>query len=117
MHEGPASISRRGTTALEPGMILSNEPGDYHTGAFGIRIENVCLVREARVPPGGIFPMHWFETLTLAPIDTRPIVTTLMTAGEIGWLDSYHARVRGALVDALAPAERDWLEVRTRPLA
>ncbi|UOM35097.1 aminopeptidase P family protein [Acuticoccus sp. I52.16.1] len=117
VHEGPASISRRGTTALEPGMILSNEPGDYHTGAFGIRIENVCLVREARVPPGGVFPMHWFETLTLAPIDTRPIVTTHMTAGEIGWLDAYHARVRGALVDALAPAERDWLEVRTRPVA
>ncbi|WP_226580768.1 aminopeptidase P family protein [Acuticoccus sediminis] len=116
VHEGPASISRRGTTALETGMILSNEPGDYHTGAFGIRIENVCLVREARVPLGGSIPCHWFETLTLAPIDTRPIVATLMTADEIGWLDAYHARVRGALAGDLTPTERAWLEARTRPL-
>ncbi len=116
VHEGPASISRRGAAPLEAGMILSNEPGFYQEGAFGIRIENVCLVREARVPPGGTIPVHWFETLTLAPIDTRPVIRTLMTADEIGWLDAYHARVRGALSGDLAPAERDWLEARTRPL-
>ncbi|ORE96114.1 peptidase M24 [Stappia sp. 22II-S9-Z10] len=117
VHEGPASISRRGRVPLEPGMILSNEPGYYRTGAYGIRIENLCLVREARIPSGGGEAMHWFETITLAPIDTRPIIPTLMTAEEIGWLDSYHARVRGALVGDLDAAERDWLAARTRPLA
>lgn len=117
VHEGPASISRRGRVALEAGMILSNEPGDYRPNAFGIRIENAVLVRPARVPPGGAIPVHDFETLTLAPIDTRPIVPTLMSPDEIGWLDCYHARVRGALAGDLDPAERAWLETRTRPLA
>lgn len=116
VHEGPASISRRGRVPLEAGMILSNEPGDYRAGAFGIRIENAVLVRPARVPPGGDIPVHHFEALTLAPIDTRPIVPTLMTADEIGWLDSYHARVRGALAGDLDPPERGWLEARTRPI-
>lgn len=116
VHEGPQSISRRGREPLVAGMIVSNEPGDYHVGAFGIRIEALCLVREARVPPGGVVPMHWFETLTLAPIDTRLVLPTMMAADEIGWLDAYHARVRGALSGELSASERDWLARRTRPL-
>jgi len=117
VHEGPASISRRGREPLEEGMILSNEPGFYRPGEWGIRIENLVLVTEPSVPPGGERPMLGFETLTLAPIDTRLVAPHLMTAEEIGWLDSYHARVRGALSGDLDAAERDWLEARTRPLA
>ena len=117
VHEGPASISRRGREVLEPGMILSNEPGFYEPGAWGIRIENLVLVTEPTVPPGGDAPMMGFETLTLVPIDTRLIVPELLSAADIGWLDAYHARVRGALVADLDPQTRDWLETRTRPLA
>ncbi|WP_369415116.1 aminopeptidase P family protein [Acuticoccus kalidii] len=117
VHEGPQSISKRGRVALEPGMVISNEPGDYHTGAYGIRIENLVLVREATVPPGGVIAMHRFETLTLAPIDTRLIVPNILTPDELGWLDCYHARVRGALSGDLDAKERDWLEARTRPVA
>lgn len=117
VHEGPQGISRRSREPLAAGMVLSNEPGDYRPGAFGIRTETLLLVREARVPPGGALPMHWFETLTLAPIDTRLVVPLLLNAAEIGWLDAYHARVHGALVDDLEAAERRWLAERTRPIA
>jgi Xaa-Pro aminopeptidase len=117
VHEGPVGISRRGREALAPGMILSNEPGLYRPGAWGIRTENLVLVREAQVPPGGETAMLSFETLTLAPIDTRLLAPRLMTAEEAGWLDSYHARVRGALSGHLDRAERAWLEERTRPIA
>lgn len=116
VHEGPQSISRRGREPLATGMIVSNEPGDYREGAFGVRIEALCLIRAPRVPPGGVLPMHWMETLTLAPIDTRLLIPTLMTPDEIGWLDAYHARIMGALVADLAPAERAWLADRTRPI-
>ena len=117
VHEGPQSISKRGREPLVPGMIVSNEPGDYHVGRYGIRIEALCLVREARVPPGGAVPMLWFETLTLAPIDTRLVIATMMTADEIGWLDAYHARVRGTLSGDLDASDRAFLEERTRPIA
>ena len=73
VHEGPASISKRGMVALEPGMILSNEPGYYKTGAYGIRIENLVLVEAGKVPAGGERSMLSFETLTLAPYDRRLI--------------------------------------------
>jgi len=117
VHEGPVSISRRGREMLEPGMILSNEPGYYRPGEWGIRIENLVMVREPVVPPGGERAMMDFETLTLAPIDTRLVVPHLMTAAEIGWLDAYHARVRGALSADLSAADRAWLAARTRPIA
>jgi len=117
VHEGPVGISRRSTEALAPGMILSNEPGLYRPGAWGIRTENLVLVREPRVPPGGETAMLSLETLTLVPIDTRLIATPLLTADEAGWLDSYHASVRGALSGDLDQAERAWLEARTRPVA
>jgi Xaa-Pro aminopeptidase len=116
VHEGPASISKRGTTvALKRGMILSNEPGYYKTGAFGIRIENLVLVTEANVV-GAEKPVNAFETLTLAPIDRRVIEPALMTADEIAWLDAYHARVARELMRLVAPDTRPWLEAATRAL-
>ena len=78
VHEGPQRISKLGTTPLEPGMILSNEPGYYKAGAFGIRIENLVVVEAADIP-GAERPMLGFETLTLAPIDKRPIDRSLLT--------------------------------------
>jgi Xaa-Pro aminopeptidase len=103
VHEGPQRIAKTGMVPLEPGMILSNEPGYYRTGEFGIRIENLILVTEPAGIPGGDRPMMGFETLTLAPIDHRLIATDLLTRSELQWLDAYHARVLaevGPLVDA-----------------
>ena len=102
VHEGPARISKLGTVALKRGMILSNEPGYYKTGAYGIRIENLVLVIAAPEPAGAEKPLNAFETLTLAPIDRRLIDTRMLTAKERNWIDGYHARVReviGPLVD------------------
>ncbi|MBU4530929.1 MAG: aminopeptidase P family protein [Hoeflea sp.] len=117
VHEGPQSISRRGMQALLPGMILSNEPGYYRDGAFGIRIENLVTVHEPRAIAGGDKPMLGFETLTLCPIDTRLIVRDLLDAGETAWLNAYHARVRAELSPLLAadPALA-WLEAATEAL-
>jgi Xaa-Pro aminopeptidase len=116
VHEGPASISKRGTAVgLKRGMILSNEPGYYKTGAFGIRIENLVLVTEANIA-GAEKPTNAFETLTLAPIDRRAIEPALMTADEIAWLDAYHTRVAKALMPLVAAGTRPWLEAATRPL-
>ncbi len=117
VHEGPQGISKRSRVPLAAGMVISNEPGYYRTGAYGIRIENLVLVREPSVPPGGEIPMHRFETLTLAPIDTRLIAPHILSPEEAGWLDCYHARVRGALSGDLNAKERAWLEARTRPIA
>ncbi len=93
VHEGPQSISKRGMAALEPGMILSNEPGYYRTGEYGIRIENLELVTPLRKVKGGQRPMMGFETLTLAPIDRRLIDVSLLNRDELKWLNAYHARV------------------------
>ncbi len=94
VHEGPQRISRRdGEVVLEPGMILSNEPGYYRTGRFGIRIENLIVVDEPSIPEGGERPMLGFETLTLAPIDRRLVDTMLLGPEDTEWLDTYHARV------------------------
>ncbi len=115
VHEGPQRIAKTGHTPLEPGMILSNEPGYYKTGAYGIRIENLILV-EPREVPGGERPMLGFETLTLAPIDRRLVDTALMSPGEIAWLDEYHARVRHELAPLLDQPTREWLNNVARPL-
>ena len=96
-------------------MILSNEPGYYKAGAYGIRIENLVLVTEAQIA-GAEKPMNAFETLTLAPIDRRLIEPALMTADEIAWLDAYHARVADTLMPLVASDTRTWLEAATRPL-
>jgi Xaa-Pro aminopeptidase len=116
VHEGPARISKLGTTALKRGMILSNEPGYYKTGAYGIRVENLVLVAEAPAPAGAEKPLNAFETLTLAPIDRRLIEPRLLTAEEIAWLDAYHARVRETLTPLVDAETRAWLNEATRPL-
>ena len=115
VHEGPQRIAKTGHVALVPGMILSNEPGFYRAGAYGIRLENLILV-ETREIGGGERPMLGFETLTLAPFDRRLIEPDLLDAGEIAWIDGYHARVHGALGPNLDEATRLWLAGVTRPL-
>lgn len=116
VHEGPASISRRGFAPIEPGMILSNEPGYYEEGAYGIRIENLVLVEEPRHIDGGLRPMMSFETLTLVPIDRRLVNVDDLTASEREWLDTYHSVVRQALLGDLEPEDRAWLVAATDPL-
>jgi Xaa-Pro aminopeptidase len=116
VHEGPARISKLGTIPLKRGMILSNEPGYYKTGAYGIRIENLVLVTQAVAPEGAEKPLNAFETLTLAPIDRRLILTPMLSTRECAWIDGYHAQVRAALSPALDTATRAWLDAATRPL-
>ena len=116
MHEGPARISKLGTVALKRGMILSNEPGYYKTGEYGIRIENLVLVAAAEAPPGAEKHLLAFETLTLAPIDRRLILTRLMTAKERNWINSYHARVQEMLAPLLEAPDKKWLAAATRPI-
>jgi Xaa-Pro aminopeptidase len=116
VHEGPARISKLGTVALKRGMILSNEPGYYKAGAYGIRIENLVLVIEAPEVAGAEKPLNTFETITLAPIDRRLTVPEMLTADEAGWLDGYHARVAQALAPLLDAETRAWLDAATRPL-
>lgn len=118
VHEGPQSISRRGLQELKPGMILSNEPGYYREGAFGIRIENLLLVKEPQPLEGGDKPMLGFETLTLCPIDRRLIVAALLTDRERDWLNAYHARVRAELTPLLDDEETvSWLAAATEPIS
>ena len=117
VHEGPARISKLGSAVLKRGMILSNEPGYYKAGGYGIRIENLVLVIEAPQVAGGERPLNAFETLTLAPIDRSLIMPAMLDPGETGWLDSYHARVRSALTPFVDSKTQTWLEAATRPIA
>ncbi len=116
VHEGPARINKTDRTPLEPGMILSNEPGFYKQGHFGIRIENLLLVHEAQEIEGGERPMLGFETLTLCPIERRLINRHLLTKDEVLWLDAYHARVLKEVGDHLSGDELDWLNRACAPL-
>jgi Xaa-Pro aminopeptidase len=116
VHEGPQSISKRGEVKLEAGMIISNEPGFYLEGAYGIRIENLVLVKPPETPKGGNRKMLSFETLTLAPIDRRLIDVALLTPAEQGWLNDYHSRVMDAVGDALAGDDKRWLAAATKAL-
>jgi Xaa-Pro aminopeptidase len=116
VHEGPARISKLGTTALKPGMILSNEPGYYKAGAYGIRTENLVLVVCTAPVAGAEKPLHAFETLTLAPIDRRLIVAEMLTLEEAAWLDAYHARVFETLAPLLDTETHAWLAAASRPL-
>ncbi len=116
VHEGPQSISRNGMAELEPGMILSNEPGYYREGHYGIRIENLIAVTEAAPVEGGETPMLGFETLTLVPYDRRLIAPEFLTHAERGWIDAYHARVRHTLLPHLTGEIATWLEAATLPL-
>lgn len=119
VHEGPQRISSHlKATPLVAGMIVSNEPGYYEVGKFGIRIENLLLVVPARVssliPPGRAFLA--FEPLTLIPIQKKLIKAELLSREEIEYLDAYHGRVRRTLSPLLPPKERRWLEEATSPL-
>ncbi len=116
VHEGPQSISRRGMAALEAGMIVSNEPGHYREGEYGIRIENLMLVSAAEPIEGGERAMHSFETLTLAPIDRRLIEASLLSDEELGWLNAYHRRVEQEIGPQLDGGERAWLAKATAPV-
>lgn len=109
VHEGPAGISSRYTLPLEAGMILSNEPGYYKQGAYGIRIENLILVTPSKVGENYLE----FETLTLVPIDTRLIEVALLTQAERDWLNAYHARVWKEIGPSLKGAVKDWLKQAT----
>lgn len=115
VHEGPARINKSDRTVLEPGMILSNEPGFYKQGAFGIRIENLLLIHPAKEIEGGERPMLGFETLTLCPIERRLIETKLLTRDELHWLDTYHARVLREVGDHLSGDELTWLQKACAP--
>jgi len=117
VHEGPQRISKvPNRIALEPGMVVSNEPGYYETDAFGIRIENLVAVRPAPMAKPSSKTFYCFETITLAPIDLNLVDSSLLTRFEVEWLNDYHARVRdivGPLVDA---ETRTWLAHATRPI-
>jgi len=112
VHEGPAGISPRYTIPFEAGMILSNEPGYYETGAYGIRIENLVAVVESEIAPDFL----GFETLTYAPIDTRLVAPDLLTPEERGWLNAYHAEVARRVAGQLDAEDSAWLARATAPI-
>lgn len=117
VHEGPQRIAKFGTdAALEPGMIVSNEPGYYKAGAFGIRIENLQVVTPAAPIPGGEREMLGFETLTLAPLERALIDAQLLAPEERAWVDAYHERVMRELSPLLAPGDQAWLGAACAPL-
>jgi Xaa-Pro aminopeptidase len=117
VHEGPQRISKApNTIALQPGMIVSNEPGYYKDGEYGIRIENLEVVMPAEPVAGGDRPMHRFEALTLAPIDRRLIDKALLSAEEVAQFDAYHARVLREIGPRVEPEVRAWMEQACAPL-
>lgn len=117
VHEGPQGISRRSTVPLEPGMIVSNEPGYYREGAFGIRIENLIVVQKAAALPGGDpREMLDFETLTYVPFDRHLIDKSDLTASEVDWIDQYHADTIKLLADRVSGSAKDWLIAACAPL-
>ncbi|SDJ19410.1 aminopeptidase P family protein [Salipiger marinus] len=117
VHEGPQRIARSGTVPLEPGMILSNEPGFYREGAYGIRIENLIAVEPAPPLPGQtVARMLRFETLTYVPIDRHLVETGLLTSAERDWLNAYHAEVLERIAPLVEGAARDWLGAACAPL-
>jgi Xaa-Pro aminopeptidase len=113
VHEGPQRISKLGHVALEPGMILSNEPGYYKAGEYGIRIENLVVVAPRKMQ-GAERDMLGFDVLTLAPIDLSLVQPNLLTADERKWLDAYHRDVRAILSSRLPLDLRRWLKNATR---
>ncbi len=115
VHEGPQRISRLSDLPLEPGMILSNEPGYYREGAFGIRIENLIVVQKAP-PMGDGRDQLCFETLTWVPLDRRLIVRAMLSPDEAAWIDTYHAQVQAHIAPRVAEAVLDWLKAACAPL-
>jgi Xaa-Pro aminopeptidase len=118
VHEGPQRFSKADRTVLKPGMILSNEPGYYKAGEYGIRIENLVVVREAEPVEGGERPMHWLETITFAPIDRKLIEPAIMSDAELDWLNGYHAQVLKKIGPRLeAEADLQWLKAACAPIS
>ncbi|SMX33889.1 aminopeptidase P family protein [Actibacterium lipolyticum] len=117
VHEGPQRISKVSDVPLQTGMILSNEPGYYREGAFGIRIENLIVVEDAPALPGAdARTMLSFRTLTFVPIDRRLILTENLTNDERAWVDAYHAQVFEKIAPRVTSTARIWLEGATAPL-
>jgi len=119
VHEGPQRISKApNAQPLLPGMIVSNEPGYYKTGAYGIRIENLVVVQPSAGPGDGDGErdMMCFETLTLAPIDRNLVLRDLLEDEEIAWLDAYHTRVREIIMPLVDRDTAGWLEQATAPI-
>jgi Xaa-Pro aminopeptidase len=118
VHEGPQRLSKISTVPLMPGMILSNEPGYYREGAFGIRLENLLVVRPAADLPGGDAHrkmLHW-ETLSFAPIDTRLIIADMLDSAARDWLNAYHRDVAEKIGPRLSPEAKLWLDAATAPI-
>lgn len=115
VHEGPQSISGRSTVPLRAGMVISNEPGYYLGGAYGIRIENLVFVKESDKKLDGK-PMFEFETLTLAPLDVNLVDGALLTASEKTWLNAYHKTVFDTHAQHMNDQEKAWLKTTTAPL-
>lgn len=118
VHEGPQRLSKVSEVPLEPGMILSNEPGYYREGAFGIRIENLIVAQPAPALPGGDGEreMLCWRVLTYVPIDRHLVVADMLTAAERDWLNAYHAEVAEKIGPRVSAAARAWLEAATAPL-
>lgn len=117
VHEGPQRISRVSNVPLEPGMILSNEPGYYREGAFGIRIENLVVVQEGAAPEGGD-DRKWLEfaTLTWVPIERKLVDPALLDPGERAWLNAYHEQVEARLAPRVSETTRGWLARACAPI-
>jgi Xaa-Pro aminopeptidase len=118
VHEGPQRLSKISTVPLQAGMILSNEPGYYREGAFGIRIENLLVVQAAPALAGGDAHramLHW-QTLSFAPIDRRLIVPEMLSSDHRAWLNTYHAAVADKIGPRVSPATKLWLDAATLPL-
>ena len=118
VHEGPQSVQWHlgpgGKEPLRPGMVLSNEPGFYAKDQFGVRLENLLLVRRAEDTPDSRFLN--FETMTLVPFEREAILTELLNSEELALLNAYHARVLRIIGPQLAPKERAWLQWAAAPL-
>jgi len=118
VHEGPQRIAKaHNSVALQPGMILSNEPGYYKAGEYGIRIENLVVVQEVKDPPDGAEKnLLEFETITLSPYDRNLIDKSLLTKDEVAWVDDYHKRVRETLKPLVDKETAKWLAAATKKL-
>ena len=115
VHEGPQNIRTEGNpTTLRPGMVISNEPGVYRANKYGIRIENLITVESAFESELGKFLR--FETLTLCPIDTAPIVSEMLSLCERRWLNNYHQQVFNLLSPHLNEDEKEWLNEKTKEI-
>ncbi|NOX72464.1 MAG: aminopeptidase P family protein [Alphaproteobacteria bacterium] len=117
VHEGPQRLSRLSTVPFEPGMILSNEPGYYRAGAFGIRIENLVVVQKARdLATADKRKMLEFETISFTPIDRNLIDAAMLSEAERDWIDAYHAEIFDKIAPNCSPETQSWLKRACAPI-